>query len=400
MTFIAERLRMIKPSPTLMLSQMAADMKASGKDVINLTAGEPDFETPEWVCRAAINAIHRGETRYTNVTGTPALKKAVQEKFRHENGLDYEPNEIIVGVGAKHIIYNALLATLNPGDEVIIPAPYWVSYSDMVLLAEGSPVIVSCTEDEGFKLTPEKLSRAITHKTKWLILNSPSNPTGAVYSHRELLALAEVLQHHPHVHVMSDDIYEHIWYHNEPFKTLAALVPAMKDRILTVNGVSKSYAMTGWRIGYACGHHLLINAMGILQSQSTSNPCSIAQAAAVAALTGSQDFHKERCRIFKERRDMVVSSLNRIPGLSCLVPAGAFYVYPSCKNLFGKKMPNGDLIRDDGDFAAYLLEKANVAVVPGRAFGFGGHIRISYALSTPLLQQACERIKNCVEVLK
>ena len=400
MTLIADRLQKIKPSPTLTLSQKATELKAAGRDIINLTAGEPDFETPEWIGQAAIKAIHHGETRYTNVTGTPALKKAVQGKFRRENNLHYDLQEIIVGVGAKQIIFNALLATLNPHDEVIIPAPYWVSYSDMVLLAEGTPVIVQCHDKDNFKITPEKLALAITPKTKWFIPNSPSNPTGAIYSQQELLALSEVLKAHPNVYILSDDIYEHIWYYHQPFQTIAGLVPELKNRTLTVNGVSKSYAMTGWRIGYACGPHELITTMGILQSQSTSNPCSIAQAAAVAALNGQQDFLKERCDIFNKRRDIIVASLNAIPGISCLVPDGAFYVYPSCKDLIGKSTPNGLTIQNDSDFATYLLENADVAVVPGHAFGLSGHVRISYALDTTLLHNACQRIEECVKRLR
>ena len=392
MSIVSNSLKRIKPSPTIAVTQKARELKAAGKDVIGLGAGEPDFDTPENIKQAAIDAINRGDTKYTAVDGTPELKKAIVNKFKRENNLEYSTNEITVGTGGKQVIYNALMATLNKGDEVIIPAPYWVSYPDMVLLAGGNPKIVKCNENDGFKLTPKNLKKAITKKTKWLILNSPSNPTGASYSREEIEALSEVLIKNKNVHILSDDIYEHITYDNFNFFTIAQ-VSKLKNRTLTMNGVSKSYAMTGWRIGYAAGPKEIIKAISKIQSQSTSNPSSVSQAAAVEALNGNQDFIQKRSEAFKERRDFVVSSLNNIKGLSCLKPNGAFYVFPSCKKLLGKKTK----LKTDSDFVEKLLEKANVAVVQGSAFGLDGYFRISYATSMEKLKIAMERIKSFCE---
>jgi len=394
MSIVSNSLKRIKPSPTIAVSQKARELKAAGKDVIGLGAGEPDFDTPENIKQAAIDAINRGETKYTAVDGTPDLKKAIVNKFKRENNLEYSTNEITVGTGGKQVIYNALMATLNKGDEVIIPAPYWVSYPDMVLLAGGNPKIVKCNENDGFKLTPKNLKKAITKKTKWLILNSPSNPTGAAYTKEEIEALSEVLIKNKNVHILSDDIYEHITYDNFNFFTIAQ-VSKLKNRTLTMNGVSKSYAMTGWRIGYAAGPKEIIKAISKIQSQSTSNPSSISQAAAVEALNGTQDFIKERANAFKERRDFVVNSLNNIKGISCLKPSGAFYVFPSCKKLLGKKTK----LKTDKDFVEKLLEEALVAVVQGSAFGLDGYFRISYATSMDNLKKALERIKSFCESL-
>jgi len=388
MSIVSNSLKRIKPSPTIAVSQKARELKAAGKDVIGLGAGEPDFDTPENIKKAAIEAINKGETKYTVVDGTPALKKAIVDKFKRENNLEYSTNEITVGTGGKQVIYNALMATLNKGDEVIIPAPYWVSYPDMVLLAGGNPKIVKCNENDGFKLTPKNLKKAITKKTKWLILNSPSNPTGVSYLREEIEALSEVLIKNKNIHILSDDIYEHITYDNFNFFTIAQ-ISKLKNRTLTMNGVSKSYAMTGWRIGYAAGPKEIIKAISKIQSQSTSNPSSVSQAAAVEALNGNQDFIQKRSDAFKERRDFVVSSLNNIKGLSCLKPNGAFYVFPSCKKLLGKKTK----LKKDSDFVEKLLEKANVAVVQGSAFGLDGYFRISYATSMEKLKIAMERIK-------
>lgn len=393
---LADRLNAVKPSPTIAVTTKAAQMKADGIDVIGLGAGEPDFDTPEFIRDAAKKAMDEGQTRYTPVEGTPALRKAIAEKFKRENGIEYGLNEIIVGCGGKQVIFNALLASVNPGDEVIIPAPYWVSYPDMTRFAEGLPVEVECAEADGFKLTPKTLEAAITKKSKWLILNSPSNPTGAAYTKDELLALVEVLERHPHLMVMTDDIYEHLIYDGAEFFTLAQLAPQLKDRILTVNGVSKAYAMTGWRIGYAGGPAALIKAMNKIQSQSTSNPCSISQAAAVAALNGDQSFLKDWRAAFARRRDLVVDRLNAIPGLECRKPEGAFYVFPSCKGVMGKKTPQGKLLRSATDFSDYLLEEAKVAVVMGEAFGMDGYFRISYATSDEVLEKACQRISDAV----
>lgn len=392
MSLLASRLGRIKPSPTIAVTTKAAELKAAGKDVIGLGAGEPDFDTPDHVKAAAQKAMDAGQTKYTPVGGTPALKAAVIEKFKRENGLEYTAKQIVCGVGAKQILFNALLATMDAGDEVIIPAPFWVSYPDMVSFAEGTPVLVACGEEQKFKLTPDALERAITPNTKWLILNSPSNPTGEMYSQAELRALADVLLKHPHVHIMSDDIYEHLVYTGEAFKTIAEIEPKLKDRTLTINGVSKAYAMTGWRIGYAAGDEKLIAAMTNIQSQSTSNPCSIAQAAATEALNGPQEFLGEWRDAFKRRRDLVAGLLNQVPGLTCSVPSGAFYVFPSCKGWIGKKTPAGNVLNNDMDVASYLLNDALVAVVPGSAFGLEGYFRISYATSDAVLEKACARI--------
>jgi len=394
MSIVSNSLKRIKPSPTIAVSQKARELKAAGKDVIGLGAGEPDFDTPENIKKAAIDAINKGETKYTAVDGTPELKKAIVSKFKRENNLEYSTSEITVGTGGKQVIYNALIATLNKGDEVIIPAPYWVSYPDMVLLAGGNPKIVKCNESDSFKLTPKNLKKAITKKTKWLILNSPSNPTGASYSRKEIEALSEVLIKNKNIYILSDDIYEHIIYDNFNFFTIAQ-VSKLKNRTLTMNGVSKSYAMTGWRIGYAAGPKEIIRAISKIQSQSTSNPSSISQAAAVEALNGNQDFIQERAEAFKERRDFVVNSLNNIKGISCLKPNGAFYVFPNCKKLLGKKTK----LKTDSEFVEKLLEKANVAVVQGSAFGLDGYFRISYATSMEKLKIAMERIKSFCENL-
>jgi len=394
MSMLSNSLKRIKPSPTIAVSQKARELKAAGKDVIGLGAGEPDFDTPENIKKAAIDAINRGDTKYTAVDGTPELKKAIVNKFKRENNLEYSTNEITVGTGGKQVIYNVFMATLNKGDEVIIPAPYWVSYPDMVLLAGGNPKIIKCKESDGFKLTPKNLKKAITKKTKWLILNSPSNPTGASYTKEEIQALSEVLIKNKNVHILSDDIYEHITYDNFNFFTIAQ-VSKLKNRTLTMNGVSKSHAMTGWRIGYAAGPKEIIKAISKIQSQSTSNPSSISQAAAVEALNGTQNFIQERSNAFKERRDFVVNSLNNIKGISCLKPSGAFYVFPSCKKLLGKKTK----LKTDKDFVEKLLEEALVAVVQGSAFGLDGYFRISYATSMDNLKKALERIKSFSENL-
>jgi aspartate aminotransferase len=399
MSFIANRLSRIKPSPTLAITQKARDLKAAGRNVIGLSAGEPDFDTPENIGAAARRAIEAGDTRYTNVDGTPALKKAICAKFKRENGLDYAPEQITVANGGKQVLYNALMATLNPGDEVIIPAPYWVSYPDMVALADGASVPVVCPASTGFKLQPGDLERAITPKTKWLILNSPNNPTGAAYSRQEMKALTDVLVRHPHVWVMTDDMYEHLSYDGFEFVTPAQVEPRLYDRTLTVNGVSKSYSMTGWRIGYAGGPKELIKAIGVIQSQSTSNPSSISQAAAVEALNGPQDFIAERAESFRRRRDLVVGMLNEAKGITCHKPEGAFYVYPSCEGAIGRKTPDGKVIETDTDFAAYLLEAEGVAVVQGTAFGLAPFFRISYATSEAELVDACQRIQRACAAL-
>ncbi|MCA3247567.1 MAG: aspartate transaminase [Azospirillum sp.] len=399
MSIVAERLQRVKPSPTIAVTMKAAELKAAGKDVIGLGAGEPDFDTPANIKAAAKAAIDKGETKYTAVDGTPALKKAIAAKFKRENGLDYAPNQISVGTGGKQVLYNALMATLNPGDEVIVPAPYWVSYPDMVILAEGTPVEVACSENQGFKLTAEALAAAITPKTKWLILNSPSNPTGAAYTKADLRALADVLLKNPHVWVMTDDMYEHLVYDGFEFATIAQVEPKLMDRTLTVNGVSKAYCMTGWRIGYAGGPAPLIKAMQAIQSQSTSNPSSVSQAAAVEALNGPQDFIAANNEVFKARRDLVVKMLNEAKGLRCPVPEGAFYVFPSCAGTIGKKTPQGKVIETDTDFVTYLLESVGVAVVQGSAFGLAPYFRISYATSTEALKDACTRIQKACAAL-
>ncbi len=399
MSIVADRLQRVKPSPTIAVTMKAAELKAAGKDVIGLGAGEPDFDTPANIKAAAKAAIDKGDTKYTAVDGTAALKKAVAAKFKRENDLDYAPNQISVGTGGKQVLYNALMATLNPGDEVIIPAPYWVSYPDMVILADGKPVEVACSENQGFKLTPEALAAAITPKTKWLLLNSPSNPTGAAYTREDLRALADVLLKHPHVWIMTDDMYEHLVYDDFKFTTIAQVEPKLYERTLTVNGVSKSYCMTGWRIGYAGGPAPLIKAMAAIQSQSTSNPSSISQAAAVEALNGPQDFIPANNKVFKERRDLVVKMLNEAKGLRCPMPEGAFYVFPSCAGTIGKRTPQGKLIETDTDFVTYLLESVGVAVVQGSAFGLAPYFRISYATATETLRDACTRIQKACAAL-
>ena len=399
MSVVAKRLSAVKPSPTMAVTAKAAELRAAGKDVIGLGAGEPDFDTPEHIKQAAIAALGRGETKYTPVGGTPALKDAVIAKLKRDNNLDYGRGNIVVGCGAKQVIFNAMLATLNEGDEVIIPAPYWVSYPDMVAVAEGTSIIVTCTEDEGFKLTPAKLEAAITDKTRWLILNSPSNPTGAAYTTEELQALGDVLEKYTHVMVLSDDIYEHLTYDGFAFKTLADVCPSLKERILVINGVSKAYSMTGWRIGYGAGPEAVIKAISSVQSHSTSNPCSISQAASVEALNGDHAFLDEWKAAFVRRRDLVVGLLNDIDGLSCGTPEGAFYVFPSCKGLYGKTTPSGTTISSDTDFCAYLLEESLVAAVMGSAFGLDGYFRISYATSDEKLTEACARIKEAVSKL-
>ena len=400
MSQLAERLSRIKPSATIAVSQKARELKAAGRDVIGLGAGEPDFDTPDNIKKAAIAAIENGETKYTAVGGTPELKKAICDKFKRENDLAYTPDQVIAGTGGKQVLYNALMATLNPGDEVIIPAPFWVSYPDMVLLAEGEPVIVPCSQNNNFKLRAEDLDAAITPKTKWIILNSPSNPTGAAYSHDEMKAITDVLKKHEHVWVLTDDMYEHLVYDGFKFVTPAQVEPALYERTLTMNGVSKAYCMTGWRIGFAGGPKDLIKAMTTIQSQSTSNPSSISQAAAVEALNGPQGFIAEHNEAFKARRDLVVEMLNKCPGLACHRPEGAFYVYPSCAGAIGKKTPDGKAIASDGDFVTYLLEAEGVAAVQGEAFGLSPYFRISYATSIEALREACTRIKRACEALK
>ena len=395
MSIVSNNLKRIKPSPTIAVTTKAREMRAAGKDVIGLGAGEPDFDTPDNVKDAAIEAIKKGDTKYTAVDGTPELKKAIVEKFKRENNLSYSTDQITVGTGGKQVIYNTFMATLNKGDEVIIPAPFWVSYPDMVLLAGGTPKIVKCDERDGFKLSARKLKKAITKKTKWLILNSPSNPTGAGYTKDEIEELSKILVKNKKIFILSDDIYEHIRYDNFNFFTIAQ-ISKLKDRTLTMNGVSKSYAMTGWRIGYAAGPKEIITAIRKIQSQSTSNPSSISQAAAVEALNGQQNFIKERAEAFRERRDFVVNSLNEINGINCLTPNGAFYVFPSCKGLLNKKTK----LKTDTEFVQKLLEKSMVAVVQGSAFGLSGYFRISYATSMENLEKAISRIKNFCKNLK
>lgn len=394
MSILARRLSAIKPSPTIAVTQKAADLKAAGRDVIGLGAGEPDFDTPDHVKAAAKAAIDRGETKYTPVAGTLTLRKAIAEKFRRENGLTYTPDQITVGCGGKQVIYNAVMATVDAGDEVIIPAPYWVSYPDITLLAGGTPVFVECGEADGFKLTAAALEKAITAKTKWLILNSPSNPTGAAYSADDLRALADVLLKHPHVWVMTDDMYEHLVYDGFRFATIAQVEPKLMDRTLTMNGVSKSFAMTGWRVGYAGGPLPLIKAINMVQSQSSTHTSSISQAAAAAALSEPMDFFAAWREAFRARRDLVVRMLNEAKGLSCLTPEGAFYVYPSCSGVMGKKAPSGRMISSDSDFVTELLEAEGVAAVQGEAFGLSPYFRISYATSEQMLTEACTRIQR------
>jgi aspartate aminotransferase len=400
MALLADRLARVKPSPTMAITALATELKAAGRDVIALSQGEPDFDTPANIREAGIRAIQNGETRYTVFDGRIELKRAICGKFKRENGLDYEPTQITVSSGGKQVLYNALCATLSPGDEVVIPAPYWVSYPEMVLLCDGNPVPVACSQNNGFKMRPEDLDAAITPRTKWLILNSPSNPSGAAYTEHDLREIADVLLKHEHVWVMTDDMYEHLTYDDFEYRTIAQVEPRLYDRTLTVNGVSKAYCMTGWRIGYAGGPKQLIKAMGAIQSNSTANPCSISQAAAIEALTGPQDFIPKNARVFKERRDLVVDLLNKVPGLHCPRPEGAFYVYPSCAGVLGKKTPKGATINSDEDFVRYLLEAEGVAVVHGEAFGLAPHFRISYATSTEELRDACARIDRACRALQ
>ena len=399
MSIISDSLKRIKPSPTIAVTQKAKELKAAGKDVIGLGAGEPDFDTPDNIKKAAIDAIQAGDTKYTAVDGTKDLKEAIVKKFKRENNLNYTIDQITVGAGGKHVIYNLMMATLNKGDEVIIPAPYWVSYPDIVLLAGANPIVIECSEEQGFKLSAKDLEAKITNNTKWLILNSPSNPTGACYSEQEIKNLSQVLKRNPHVNILSDDIYEHITYDNFKFFTIAQ-IPEIKNKVITMNGVSKSYAMTGWRIGYAAGDKDIIKAIAKIQSQSTTNPSSISQAAAVEALNGKQDFIPVRAKAFQERRDFVVNSLNAIEGISCLKPQGAFYVFPNCKGLIGKKDKSGKKITNDTEFVQSLLENNDVAVVQGSAFGLEGFFRISYATSMEKLEIAMKRIKSFCENLK
>jgi len=394
MPFLSQTLDRVKPSPTIAVTTRAAELKAAGRDIIGLGAGEPDFDTPDNIKAAAIAAIHAGRTKYTAVDGIPELKQAICAKFRRENGLEYRPEQVTVGTGGKQVLYNALMATLNPGDEVIIPAPYWVSYPDMVLLAGGTPVVVTGRFDNAFKITPAELEAAITPQTKWFLFNSPSNPTGAGYSRAELKALTDVLLRHPHVWVMTDDMYEHLAFDDFVFCTPAEVEPALFDRTLTVNGVSKAYAMTGWRIGYAAGPVPLIKAMAKVQSQSTSNPCSVSQYAAVEALNGPQDFIEANKAVFQRRRDLVVSMLNQADGIVCPNPEGAFYVYPSIADCIGKTSEGGTIVTDDEAFATALLDETGVAVVFGAAFGLSPHFRVSYATSDAVLEDACSRIQR------
>jgi aspartate aminotransferase len=394
MAFLADSLRRIKPSATIAVTDKARALKAAGRNVIGLGAGEPDFDTPDNIKRAAIKAIERGESKYTNIDGIAELKAAIARKFKRENELDYKPAQISVGAGGKQVLYNAMMATLNPGDEVIIPAPYWVSYPDIVLLAGATPVIVETKLEHGFKMKPEALEKAITRNTKWLIFNSPSNPTGAAYSRAEVKAVTDVLVKHPQVWLLSDDMYEHLVYDDFEFSSPAQVEPSLYERTLTLNGVSKAYCMTGWRIGYAGGPEPLIKAIATLQSQSTTNPNSIAQWASVEALDGPQHFIAEHNKVFKERRDLCVSMLNQANGLHCLKPEGAFYVYPSCKGAIGRTAPSGKRIASDEDFVTELLEAEGVAVVQGTAFGLGPAFRISYAVKTADLEEACRRIQR------
>ena len=400
MGFISDSLNRINASPTIAITNKAQAMQAEGLNVIGLAAGEPDFDTPENIRAAGIAAINEGKTRYTAVDGIAELKKAIVAKFKRENGLDYKPSQVSVGTGGKQVLFNALMATVNPGDEVIVPAPYWVSYPDIVMLAGGKPVVVQGDPKKGFKLQAAALEKAITPKTKWLILNSPSNPSGAAYSHSEMKALTDVLVKHSHVWVLTDDMYEHLVYDDFKFVTPAQIEPSLYERTLTMNGVSKAYCMTGWRIGYAAGPEPLIKAMAKLQSQSTSNPSSVSQWAAVEALNGPQDFIPKHNKIFKERRDLVVSMLNQANGLSCMTPEGAFYVYPSCAGAIGKTAPSGKLISSDEDFVSELLAAEGVAAVHGAAFGTSPYFRISYATATTILEDACTRIQRFCGNLK
>tara|TARA_Y100001934_G_C12368605_1_gene785000 strand:- start:1861 stop:3063 length:1203 start_codon:yes stop_codon:yes gene_type:complete len=400
MSIVAQRLSRIKPSPTNVLTGKVAELKREGRDIIGLGAGEPDFDTPDNIKTAAAAAIDAGQTKYTPISGTLALREAICAKFKRDNGLDYTPDQVIVSCGGKQVIYNALMATLDPGDEVIVPAPYWVSYPDMVLLAEGTPVFVDGIEENGFKITPEDLEAAITPKTKWVLLNSPSNPTGAAYTREEMKGLTDVLIRHEHVWVMTDDMYEHVVYDDFEFTTPAEIEPGLFDRTITLNGHSKVYAMTGWRVGYGAGPVELIKAMTVLQSQSSTHTSSISQAAAVEALNGPQDFIAPHNEMFKNRRDLVVSMLNQADGITCLTPQGAFYVYPSCAGTIGRTTPDGRKIEKDTDFCAYLLESEGVAVVPGVAFGLEPYFRISYATSDEALEEACKRIQRACGALR
>ena len=397
---LAARLSKIKPSPTVAVTMRAAELKASGLDVIGLGAGEPDFATPDVILDAAHKALNDGKTKYAPPAGIPELQQAIIGKFQRENQLTFEPSNITVGSGVKQLLYNVFLATLNQGDEVIVPAPYWVSYVDQVALCDGEPVVVVCQRSENFKLTPEKLREAITAKTKWLVLNSPCNPTGAVYSRDELSALADILREFPHIQILSDDIYEHIRFTDETFVTFANVAPDLQDRILTMNGVSKTYVMTGFRVGYAAGNKTLIKAMNMINSQTTTSASTISQWAAVAALAEDYDFLHQHKKIFKHRRDLLLEKINGIDGISCDTPHGAFYIYPECAALMGRKTPQGKILQTDEDFAHYLLEAGNVAVVHGEAFGLSPYFRISYAIGEEALLEACVRIKKAVEDLR
>ena len=397
---LSQRLKKIKPSLTVSINVKANALRAEGRDVLVLAAGEPDFDTPQNICQAAIKAMNEGQTRYVPGKGTPALQQAIVDKFKRDNNLSYNLDEIMVGVGGKHIIYNAMMATLNPGDEVIIPAPFWVSYPDIVMLAEGKPIIVKCNASQDFKITPEQLENNITNKTKWLMLNSPSNPTGAVYSFNELKALSEVLLKYPNVLVLTDDIYEKIIYDDGVFSTIASVEPKMKERTLTLNGVSKAYCMTGWRLGYCGGPREIIAGMNKIQSQSTTSTSSISMAASVEALSGDQEFINLHNIQFKKRRDMVVKNLNQIDGINCLIPPGAFYVYPSCEGIIGKKTSAGNTINTDEDFMNFLLESEGIAGVHGEAFGLSPYFRLSYATDEKTLADACNRIERACNNLK
>ena len=400
MVELSHSIKRIKPSATMAVTQKARELKAAGKDIIGLGAGEPDFDTPENIKKAAIQAINDGDTKYTPVDGTPELKKAIKAKFKRENNLDYELDEISVGTGGKQIIFNAFAVSLNESDEVIIPAPYWVTYPDVVNYFNGKPIFVQCGEESGFKITPQQLENTINQSTKWFILNSPSNPTGSCYTKNELLELANVLKKYPHVNIMTDDLYEHLIYDDNEFHTFASIAPELKERILTLNGVSKAYAMTGWRIGYAGGNTSLIKAMGKLQSQSTSNPTSISQAAAVEALNGDNSFIAERAKVFKGRRDFLIDEFTSMNGITCRVPEGAFYVFPSCKGVIGKVDESNNKITNDEEFTTSLLEHAGVAVVQGSAFGLEGYFRISYATSDENLKNACVRMRDFLNKLR
>ena len=400
MVELSHSIKRIKPSATMAVTQKARELKAAGKDIIGLGAGEPDFDTPENIKKAAIQAINDGDTKYTPVDGTPELKKAIKAKFKRENNLDYELDEISVGTGGKQIIFNAFAVSLNESDEVIIPAPYWVTYPDVVNYFNGKPIFVQCGEESGFKITPQQLENTINQSTKWFILNSPSNPTGSCYTKNELLELANVLKKYPHVNIMTDDLYEHLIYDDNEFHTFASIAPELKERILTLNGVSKAYAMTGWRIGYAGGNAGLIKAMGKLQSQSTSNPTSISQAAAVEALNGDNSFIAERAKVFKGRRDFLINEFTSMNGITCRVPEGAFYVFPSCKGVIGKVDESNNKITNDEEFTTSLLEHAGVAVVQGSAFGLEGYFRISYATSDENLKNACVRMRDFLNKLR